>query len=146
MALTSRSEDILEALVFGLGVAISEAEGTRMTDPAEFRARMASLCKKWRGDVESLISATDPTLHAGVNLLSARQENAALKQELEALKNEIAELKAENAKLRESPAPAAAEPAKAPAPKKTKEEPKAQKEEPKDQSEFSAAMKDVKRY
>ncbi len=137
MALTSRSEDILERLVFGLGIAVTEAESGRPADPAEFRARIVSLCKKWREEIESLINATDPALHAGVNLLSVRQENAALKQELDALKKENAELKE---RLASPPAQ------KAPPEKAKEKAPEKAQEKPEDKSEFSQAMKDVKRY
>ena len=142
MPLTSRSEDILERLVFGLGIAVSEAESGRPADPAEFRARVVSLCKKWREDIETLINATDPALHAGVNLLSVRQENAALKAELDALKKE-------NAALKERPAAETAAPKAPPekpqqkAPEQASEKTQAKTE---DKSEFSQAMKDVKRY
>jgi hypothetical protein len=129
MALSSKSEDMLERLAFDLGVTMAEAETGRASD-AEFRSRMISLCKKWRGDVETLIAtASDPSLHASVNLLSLRQENAALKEALAASKRE-------NAELRERP--------EAPPPKKAQAEKKPEK--PEEKSEFSDAMKDVKRY
>lgn len=137
-----QSEDLLERIAFDLSVAITDAESTRAPD-AEFKSRMATLCRKWRAYIETLLfSAADPALAATSKTLALQEENAALKQELEAVKKENAELKAATAELSQRPPE---KPAKAAPPPKTAAPPKAaEDEQPK--SEFDEAMKGVRRY
>lgn len=140
------SEDLLERIVYELGVAKTEAESGRATD-ADWRARAAGLCGKWRDELETLINAaSDADVRVASKAIATQKENAELRLALETARKENADLKAENIALQERTAPQPSKNAPPP-PKSTPPSAKPAAGEAKnEETEFDAAMKDVKRY